>query len=393
MRMNGKAFTIAATNLRRTLRARTNIFFIFVFPMLLILILGLAFGGSDSPRVGVVAPSQGDLAGQLVGDLRASSGIEVQRIGTEAELTSKVEHSELAGGLVVPDDYDAQVRAGRTVTLRYLAQAGQGGQQLGAVVSAAVDRQSGRILAARAVAGQLAIGFDDSLARTDRAWSTVDLVTVVTSTTGTTQVPQNAGRFDTGASSQLLLFLFITSLTSSIALIESRRLGVSTRMAATPTPAHTIIIGEGLGRFAVAAIQALFIMLGSALIFGVSWGNPLAAAALTVAFALVASAAGLLLGASARTPEQAIAVGLLLGMGMGALGGTMMPLEFFSPTMRRIAHITPHAWGMDGFSALLHHGGSLLTIAPQLGVLLGAAALLTALASWRLRRSVSGSYM
>jgi ABC-2 type transport system permease protein len=49
-----KAVWIALANLRRMFRVRTNIFFVFVFPMVLILILGATFGGSDTPRLGVV---------------------------------------------------------------------------------------------------------------------------------------------------------------------------------------------------------------------------------------------------------------------------------------------------------------------------------------------------
>ena len=43
-----KALTIAATDLRRLLRWRANIFFLFVLPMLIILLLGAAFGGSQT---------------------------------------------------------------------------------------------------------------------------------------------------------------------------------------------------------------------------------------------------------------------------------------------------------------------------------------------------------
>jgi ABC-2 type transport system permease protein len=110
-----------------------------------------------------------------------------------------------------------------------------------------------------------------------------------------------------------------------------------------------------------------------------------------VAFALVASGAGMLLGAFARTSQVATAVGLLLGLGLAALGGSMMPLEFFSPTMRTVAHaVTPHAWAIDGFTTLIRDGGGVGDILPELGVLLGLAAVLVGLASRRLRRSVVG---
>jgi ABC-2 type transport system permease protein len=105
-----------------------------------------------------------------------------------------------------------------------------------------------------------------------------------------------------------------------------------------------------------------------------------------VAFALFASGAGLLTGAVARTSEQAVAVGVLLGMAFGALGGAMMPLDLFSRTMRTVAHLTPHAWAVDGYAELVRRGGGLLDVLPQIGVLAAGAAVLLGVASWRLRR-------
>ena len=70
-----KVLWIALANLRRMFRVRTNIFFVFVFPMVLILILGATFGGSDTPRLGVVSTGSGPLGAAL---LRArSQGSEV----------------------------------------------------------------------------------------------------------------------------------------------------------------------------------------------------------------------------------------------------------------------------------------------------------------------------
>jgi ABC-2 type transport system permease protein len=175
-------------------------------------------------------------------------------------------------------------------------------------------------------------------------------------------------------------------MTSSVALIETRRLGISRRMLATPTSAGAVVTGEALGRFLIAVFQGTVIMAGSALLFGVDWGDPVAAVALMMVFGLVAAGAGMLTAATLRTGQQAIAVGLLLSLGLGALGGTMMPLEFYSPTLRQIAHLTPHAWAVDGFAELVRRDGDLASILPQLGVLSGVAAVLMALASWRLRR-------
>jgi ABC-2 type transport system permease protein len=162
------------------------------------------------------------------------------------------------------------------------------------------------------------------------------------------------------------LFLFLIAMTGSVVLIESRRLGVSRRMLASPTSSTTVIAGETLGRLLISCVQALVIILGSALLFGINWGAPVGVAAVVVLFALVASGAGIFVGTLFRNEQQAIGVSLLLGLGLGALG-CMVPLEVFSPTMRRVAHITPQAWGNDAFVRLVGHGASIGGILPQLG--------------------------
>jgi ABC-2 type transport system permease protein len=144
------------------------------------------------------------------------------------------------------------------------------------------------------------------------------------------------------------------------------------------------------GRFAVTVCQGLFVMVASAVLFGVHWGDPLAATALMVAFALVSTGAGMLLGVTVDSQPVVVAVGPLIGLGLAALGGTMLPLEFFSPTMRTVAHLaTPHAWAVDGFMTLVRHGGTVTDLGRPLGVLLGAAAVLLGVASGLMRRSAA----
>ena len=382
-----KALSIAGTELRRMFRQRTNIFFVFVFPMMLILILGVTFGGSFTPRIGVVAAGAGPLGDQLVAAVERTPRLDVVRTSNQAELLTQVERGNLQAGLVVPAGYDAAVRAGRDVVVRYLARPDQLSQQLGETVRGAVAGQAALLRAARFAAAERSVpSFDAGLAAATRTAPTVPAVRVTQTTAGTALFSQSLGRFDHGASTQLLLFLFLTSLTGSAALIESRRLGVARRMLATPTPTTVIILGETLGRFVIAIVQGLFIIAGSALIFGVRWGQPLGAAAVLVLFALVGAGAGILLGTLTRNEQQAGAVGLLLGLGLAALGGSMVPLEVFSSTMRKVAHLTPHAWGNDALARLVGHGEGIAGILPQLGVLAGFAAVLLGLATWRLRR-------
>jgi ABC-2 type transport system permease protein len=63
----------------------------------------------------------------------------------------------------------------------------------------------------------------------------------------------------------------------------------------------------------------------------------------------------------------------------------MFPIELFSPTMQQVAHLTPHAWALDGFAELVRRDGTIVDILPELGVLLAFAVVLITLATWRLR--------
>jgi hypothetical protein len=62
-------------------------------------------------------------------------------------------------------------------------------------------------------------------------------------------------------------------------------------------------------------------------------------------------------------------MGVVLGLGLAALGGCMIPIEFFSDTMQRVAHLTPHAWAIDAFAVLVRQDGTIVDILPELGVL------------------------
>ena len=231
-----------------------------------------------------------------------------------------------------------------------------------------------------------AASFGAALARTSRISPALPAVSVRETTAGTALFPRTLGQFDEGAWTELLLFLFLIALTSAAALIETRRLGLSQRMLATPTSPATVIGGEALGRVLIACVQALVIILGSALLFGVRWGQPAGVAAVVILYACAGAGAGTLVGTLFRNESQAAGISLLLGLGLGALGGCMVPLEVFPPTMKRIAHFTPQAWGNDAFDKLVGHGASITGILPQLGVLALFAAVLLSLAAWRLRR-------
>ncbi|MEX0667534.1 MAG: ABC transporter permease, partial [Acidimicrobiia bacterium] len=64
-----KALSIGLSNLKRLFRDRSSIFFVFVFPLALVLLIGLQFGGSFAPQVGLFVEEPGPIADGFVGRL------------------------------------------------------------------------------------------------------------------------------------------------------------------------------------------------------------------------------------------------------------------------------------------------------------------------------------
>jgi linearmycin/streptolysin S transport system permease protein len=384
-----KALAIAATDLRRLLRWRANVFFLFLLPMLIILLLGAAFGGS-SARIGVVGGSD-PLAHRLVARLDAQRSVQVERFDGERALDRAVARGRIDAGLVVPADYDQRVRAGDPARVRYFARPDSVAQQLSATVQAVAAHEGALLGAAQLAARERGGAFRDALAKASATAARVPRVSVALTKPDGSPYPRSEDRFASGASTQLLLFVFLNSLNGAVWLIETRRLGIARRMLSTPTSPRSILGGILLGRLAIALLQALIIVVGSSLFFSVGWGDPLGSAAVVLAFCLVGTGAGMLLGALCSTEQQAGPIALLLGLSLAAFGGSMVPLEVFPSSVRAVAHITPHAWANDAFSELLEHGGGLVDVLPQVAVLLAFAGVAVTLATWRLRRVVVGA--
>jgi len=80
------ALAIAEVNVRRLLRDRTSTFFVFVLPIVLIVVLGTVFGGRVAPRMGIVAADSGVLGAELVDAIRNGAvKLELKEPATLAE--------------------------------------------------------------------------------------------------------------------------------------------------------------------------------------------------------------------------------------------------------------------------------------------------------------------
>ena len=381
---------MAGVTLRRLARDRLALFFVVLLPVVIILVIGITIGEGESDRlpVGVLDQGGGALGAELQADLATSPALEPRGYDDQDALRKAVRRGVVAAGVVVPAGYDQALRAGRDAQVTFVVdQTRSAPAAVRTAVAAAVTRQAAIVRAARFAAGTAGVSFDAALARARALSGEQAQVRVEATTIGGRENALPSG-FNYTAPSNLVLFVFITSLAGAAALVEERRLGVTTRMLAAPTTASTILFGETLGRFLVALLQGLIVFTIGWLVFGVDWGDPPAALLLVTVFALVGTGAGMLFGTVLRTAEQATSIGPPVGIALGMLGGCMWPLAIVPAPMRVAGHLFPHAWAMDAFIDLISEDAGLAGIAGKLAVLAGFAAVLLAVATWRLRRAL-----
>ncbi len=383
-----KVLAVIRTNLVRASRDRTALFFSVLLPLILILVLGLTFGSGSSARIGIVDADGGPLAKALVETIGASSDlkVDVRRYDSTDELRDAASRGIVAVGLIIPAGYTSTLRSGGDARVVLVVPPTEAASAIRTMAELAIASQAALVRAARFSSALTGSPFESGL---DAATSLAARVPgVAVHVEPVNAADTTASGYDAGAQGQLILFMFLTSLTGAAELVITRQLGISRRMFSTPTAARTIIVGEASARIAFALAQGLFIVAASAILFGVRWGDPIGLSAIVVAFALVAGGAAMLVGSTVSNPSQAGAIGPALALLLGLLGGAMVPAEVFPESVRQLSRLTPHAWAIDGLRSLGEPGTGVATVSSQVAVLLLFAAGFFALAIARFRRAL-----
>lgn len=345
--------SVANLALRRYLRERSNLFFVFVLPLLIIFLVGYTSG------------SRGDAPLAIVGGTTEIG----EAVLAHLPVDGFVLYDDLDDALRAVGDVDAiavavfPLNADEPITFRAKAGVGLAARSQ---LERAVASENQQIAIVRQAA---LVDIDEQTATA--ALGEIEPTTVRSETIGTV-VWRGLDDLDASALTQVVLFMFLSALTASSFLVRDRTLGMVTRKAAAPISVTRLVLGETLGRFWISLFQGLLIVIVTSLVFGVEWGHPLATGAILLAFGLVATGFGILLGTAFNNSEVANGVGIVLALVLAALGGAMAPVEIFPDTMQTIATLTPHYWAIDGLQVSLT-GGSLADVLQPLAILIGIA--------------------
>ncbi len=374
--------TTVALDLRRLVRDRLALFFVFVLPFILIITIG-AFVGDSGGRatVAVIDDDGGAVAARLVGELSHAQGLEVDRGRDRREAERDILIGRISAAVVIPRDFSRRLEQSDATVDVLVDRTSASAELVDAALGDAIDEVGRELtvqhaLVDRGVAGAEALA---GSAVHDVAGSSVE-VDMIGSESGVVG-------FTFAAGGQMILFMFVNALTAGGMFIEMRRLGILDRARAGPVDASDVLLGFGLSRFLLAVTLATIILVFAVAAYGVDWGDPLVIGPTVVLFGLVSAGASVLIGSLFDQPDASVSVGVPVALGMAALGGCMFPL-FLAPQVMQIAAkiLTPHAWAVEALLDSSVDGAGPGDVWIKLAVLAGWAVVLVGLARFATRR-------
>lgn len=181
-----------------------------------------------------------------------------------------------------------------------------------------------------------------------------------------------------------MMFLLFALSHSAAAFFDEKKTGIFQRLLSAPVRRSQILLSRFLWGILLGLVQLITLFLAGRVLYGIDvFGNLGNLMVVCIAAAAACTAFGMLL--AAFTPSAAAASGLatFLVLTMSAVGGAWFPISFMPEFMQGLAKFTLVYWAMEGFAQVLWAGNSFLQILPTVGVLLGIATGVMALAIWR----------
>jgi ABC-2 type transport system permease protein len=169
--------------------------------------------------------------------------------------------------------------------------------------------------------------------------------------------------------------------------LQEKESRVLPRILACPVPPGEYVLSKMLRCFVLCSLAAILLLVSSALLFGVKWGNSLKLAVAVAAWAGSMTGLLALIYALARTKEQANVLSPMVLILFAMLGGSMFPYENLPTFLQVLGQFTPNRWAVLALQGVAR-AKPLVELAGPLGglVALGAVGSLLAffLFKWRL---------
>jgi ABC-2 type transport system permease protein len=344
----GRFAATTRAQLRMTFRRRITLFWSLLFPMILMTLLGLLFGRSINAGTIAVVPVRAPGPAAVVHVLERTKGVTVKTSATAAEAIHQVRNGDRDAAIV-------------------FAPSGGGTYAVRLYTSNTSADQAGII---RGIVAGAADGV--SVAATGRAPAVTFRALSVDSA--------SLSYIDFLLPGIVALAIMISAVIGlATILVDWRQRGILRRLKLTPIPLGEFFAARITASLVVALMQVVVLLLFGRVAFGIQISST-AWAAIPVALAgcLCFLAMGFAIGSVVSNPETGDAVANVITNPMMFLSGVFFPVAAMPAFVQAIARVLPLYYLANGLRDTTVRGLSLTHVAGDIGVLLGATAVLAA---------------
>jgi len=387
---------IALKDLMQLSRDIRTFMFLLIMPIVFTFLFGFAFGGfggSDSDSrlpVGYISQDNHWVTNSLHDLLDKSEVIRLDEnvFHSTSDLEKLVADGDLAAAIIVPHGYGKAMLKNKEIRLIVIADTGT---QAWTTVEAELLALTGRLDSAVRTATIInqvdseRMPFNYAFKKSLSAWDDPPIAITETTSLAVKKTSGQGMALAHNAPGFMLQFSIAGLLTAAQIIVSERKSRTLQRLLTTATQRIHIILGHYLALFLLIFTQFTILIIFGQFVLKVDYLR-VPSATLLVAFsaALCISAMGLLIGILARSEEQAIVFSIVPMFVFSGLGGAWVPLEVTGATFRAIGHLSPVAWGLDGFENICARGLGLESVLLPAAALGGYAVLFFTLAAWRL---------
>ncbi|MBW6518697.1 MAG: ABC transporter permease [ANME-2 cluster archaeon] len=390
-----KFHIIAAKDLKIVLRDRNAILLMFLLPMIIISVAGLALGGEFEQNIRIsvlVVDLDNDVVSKgFIEFLEDIDILDVDMESNEFAARERVRNQEYGRLIIIPMDFTQSIMTGQSSELNIMVNPVEDSQNtvLEKIVEGYASGLSTNVVVVKTADAYGIPTYSEEkileIVSTAQQFTQPPPVEVITEST-TTNLAEFSPFTQYVPGFAVMFLLFTTVQIGSASLIKERDAGTLRRLVTAPISRAEIIGGKITSTFIRGFVQLTVLMYFGHVVFDLNLGSStLALLVLIAAITLASTGLGLLVAVLVRTEDQANSVSNLLVLTMSAVGGSWWPLFIEPQFMQDMAHFTITAWAMEGFYDLLYFDLGLAGIVKEVGWLMFMMVLFFGIAIQRFR--------
>lgn len=384
---------IAKKDLLQILRDRSSLFFLLLVPLVLIVVVGFAFGnlfgsGPSQITITVAVSNQdsGSVGKAIVNALQINTDklkITVDRYNNPNQVTDQVaNHSNVNAGIVIPagttDKFIATAQTGTTPKdLVQFYSLPSNNDPRATIVQNIVSGVISSQLAGTTAVGQVYSACNQPGNHcTQSSINTQAIATAVgqASATGGPLAVQalTAGKavsinsFDQIVPGYAVFFALFGINAAAGTILQEKEDGTFRRLLIAPVQKYALLGGKLLAQFILTLAQLTFFFIFGYFAFHLNISSLPAVIALIIGASFAATGLGILLVSVVKTRRQLSAIVPLVVLVSSAIGGAWWPLFIEPQWMQQIAKVGVTAWAMEGLNGVMILGKDFAQVAPDI---------------------------